>query len=224
MLLYICIVIILISTLKVQHISCIQNGTSCSIPLYSPLETLKGSSFFFTDLNQTLVEKHNGVLPFKVLSIKRKLPGTIIVTLAEEKPLYLIFTNDTQSTLVGVSENGSTVSFDANSSSTPIVNVPTAETAFTEKTLVPTFHETIKKIMFNSRSPQYTLRNINYVSSTEIILNYDTLPPLIITEDVPIYALQHIEKIMYTVETQTLEKPVKEIDLRFRLPVLRTET
>lgn len=208
-----------LSRLTVTSVICKQSTGDCTPPTLTILEGLRGSSFFFSDHEALARQKNQGSLPFTTLSIQKQLPGTLIITIREEPSLYKL---QVGGVLSAVSNSGQLLTVSPSVQAVPTVSTTTIEDATTIKT-VP-FHQTIVSIL-NSLPKKYITANttIEYYSPAEIRLFLPEEPQLIMSDPPPSYALQHIESLLYTVETATQSQKIKEIDLRFNLPVLRTE-
>lgn len=216
---------VVFASLKVQSVTCSMDTTPCSEEVAVLLTGFKGKSFFFYDFKKETSADDNP-LSFEIVEIKRELPSTIHVTIKTEQPLYTLISAD-GSTKQAISSSGKMLPTTREIQGI-LVQVPDKN----NMTINPIMHALISDIIVTI-TPEYSLEKLEYISPTEIKIYNKDLPVLIVGDPIPTYALQHLGEIMYTIDNTQLSTSsaelsipnpsIKELDLRFTMPVLRTE-
>ena len=216
---FIILVLIALFFPKVKRMDCEINSQPCSEDITQYLDKLHNSRLFFVDHRSLLAEISNQTLPFRVINIRKILPNSLSFELESLPATYKLTLPDTQESY-GISSDGSFVP-QSRETLTEIF-VPTQVVSNDEGRVNPAFNSTIVLIL-DAVPKSRLIEKIVYKSPQEIQLYFLKSPMILVADPIPVYALQHLDSILYTVEQTPLESPVKEIDLRFSLPVLRTE-
>lgn len=220
---------ILLAQLKITSINCTVQNQPCTEETTRILQKLIGKSIFFTNIEKELNNSQN-TSGITIEKIGRELPSTLHIQVKTEPVLYSLESKDSNAKF-SISNKGYIFPF-VESSNNPTVIVNNAETLISGSSVDEKAHQLISQIISIQVQGSF-LKSIEYLSSNEIKLQYSELPILIVADPIPVSTLQHLDAIMYTVENTQLSttsadvKPkqpnIKEIDLRFSLPVLRTE-
>jgi hypothetical protein len=195
------IIIFIIGLLfRVSTIDCQISEKNCSPELYQDLETLKGKSFFFVDLNIDRLE-----------SYQKKFPGTLILNFNEEK---LSYTVKFKEEIFYISELGNILenNQDTNNVTEVILN----------KEFNKNVHIKLLKIINITNKDNLRVKKIIWNSDQEIILEINNSPKIILDIEAIDIKTNILEILLNSREIKEYEEPIQEIDLRFNLPVLRT--
>lgn len=209
----------------VQEISCYNEliNQECSDEIKTQLASLHGTSLFFTDVEQTIQRNNNNTVPFTVATIRKKLPATLILSVQPESAAYTLSTLQSDEIHTTASANGNVVPQNNIVTSIPHVYLADPSTVVQEQIIQKEFHSTVMTITTAVKDISPAIERVEYISPQEIRLVQPGVATYIIAEPVPLYLLQHLKTIIEAPELREVPRPIREIDLRFRLPVLRTE-
>lgn len=173
---------------SIKNIECHSEERSCSVETLEKISVLKKKSLFFTDFDQVSRQ-------FSEVTIKKKLPNTLIISLKEEKQDYF--------TLVG-SEIQKTEYASSDPQITSIANQLINELDDSQiKWNKIEYINQVLIVYFEDRSDAYRALIDKYDINTGVYRLKTTL--------------DHIDI------KQQVDVAIKEIDTRFKLPVLKTE-
>ena len=204
------ILLILGSLLKINVIHCQISNMNCNPELYSKLEVLRGKSLFFVNLDKEL--SSNG-LELKTLFLKeyqKKFPNTIILNFNEEKALYQLEVEGNRSI---ISELGNTLQSNQKNEQLPQVVWNNDDTPD---------HLKIIKIINSAKNNNLKVDKIIWENNKEIIIKINSSPKIIIDTETLNSKIDMLGILLTSREIKDYEETIKEIDLRFNLPVLRT--
>lgn len=208
-----------------RAVRCTVGNQACNPAIQAELErSLVGESLFFTDYAQQL-----STLPTlqstQVIAIRKEIPQTLIVDLAEERPLYQLQLVEGKTLVVG--EHGSLKNAgDSASDELPRVELQTESTPLLEQLnnaprLPAELHTVFKSLITALRDNHLAFRKISWFSEDEIRVQLDTYQAILDTQN-PAGSIEALAQILSSEEVKQLPQPLREVDLRFTLPVLRT--
>ncbi len=205
---------------SVQTIICsLDTGSECPSSLTTSLEPLKNEPMFFSQLPQTIMYATD-TGGYTLKSLHKKLPNTVIVQFIQAKPLYQLrlgenrYTADVQGFLqLSTGAPGILVTF---AEDTPLQ---------TANQLDQTVHTVLYTMVQESSVAELPLTGIYWKSNQEIELTLEGNRMALLDNTDTAVKIQTLAQVLksdeFTQATQNLETPYS-IDMRFRLPVLRT--
>ncbi|MCA9369311.1 MAG: hypothetical protein H6773_01145 [Pseudomonadales bacterium] len=210
---------------RVSTIVCIVGERECTESERNQFVPLVGKSLFFTRFdNEIPALLTDQTLIFT--SLKKQLPGSIFIILQKEKPVYLL--QDEESTVWTVYENGMIVAASAmeqgDTTETLLITTQLPIASVTENsTMLPKYHSELTQFSFSLYKSSLELQNRRWIDANTLELTTK--------EDINVFmplenTAQHVrelEAVLNSNEAQTLPKPLREIDLRYKYPVLRTD-
>lgn len=174
--------------LSIQQIECQSQSRPCSALTLGKLNKLKNKSIFFTDFEKELAD-------FKVISLKKRLPHTLILEVEEAVVNYYA--------LVGAEVKS--VEFDQR-----------------DEQLTPLANDLINSLMRD----QIDFNKIEFISRIFIVYlrdNNHDYRALINSSDLQT-GLYRLKTVLGQLDFKVdVDVNIKEIDTRFKLPVLKTQ-
>ena len=210
---------VVLNFFQIKQINCTLDAQACPDSVATALTVLEGKSLFLTDYSEILREK--GLpLPITLHDVEKQLPQTISLAFKTQPLAYQLKTNDG---MVAVSEAG--LPFKENTIPAPITVElqPALGDILATPTQVRTdVHEPLKALSQALQTSKLRLSKITWVDKDTIILTMDKeqQTALLDTQD-PQAAIAKLQLIVDSQEYQAVAENVREIDLRFNLPVLR---
>ncbi len=196
---------------RIDTIDCRILETNCSPEIYEKLESLKGKSLFLVNFEKTLNENGFNSETILLQDYQKKFPGTVVLRFTEEKVSYQLEFED--STLF-ISEFGNILQNNQDVQDLPKVNW--------NSQLSNEVHLEISKILKSLSETDLKIEKITRKNSKEIIIIIRDHPPIIIDDETIDKKLAILDTLLKSREIEEYEEPIKEIDLRYNLPVLRT--
>ncbi|MBP7740798.1 hypothetical protein KA089_01285 [Candidatus Woesebacteria bacterium] len=198
-------------SLRISDIECQISNNNCNPEIYQKLESLKGKSIFFINLEKELNQNEIESEAILLTDYKKVFPGKLVLKFSQEKVLYL-FEFDGNSSFI--SEFGNKLNNDQNINNLPIVNW--------NAPLDNKIHYKIAMIINNVDSEKFSISKISRENENKTIIEIHNNPKIIIDDNSTTAKLEMIKILLESKEIKEYEQPIKEIDLRFNLPVLRT--
>jgi hypothetical protein len=210
---------VVLNFVTVKHINCELDSQKCPASVVDALKILEGKSLFLTDYSEILREQ--GLpLPITLKTITKELPQTLNLTFVTQPLAYQLFTNEG---MISVSESG--LPFKENTIPAPVtieLTPPLASILASPTEVQPAVHQPLTALSHTLQESKVAVKKITWVDKDTIILimNEEQQTAVLDVQD-PQAAVRKLELIAVSPEYQAVEKNVREIDLRFNLPVLR---
>lgn len=223
LLIVIAIIYFLVDVWRIESVQCLAEGQEVD-EICEQLSTLENSSLFFTNLQQsvlfknTLKNKQGQV--FQPVNWKKILPNRLIITFKKEDPEYFLVTKQGQYL---VNDQHSLTAADSEFDLKVVeVSAVYSELIHDQNRIDPNLNQNIlsliaeldktdakwEKIILDQQHSQIAFDNYVY------IFGFEQLEPKRM-------AIQ-IQLLEETIADTFLPEQVKEVDLRFELPVIRT--
>lgn len=213
---------------KIRQVEChLPNGIDSS-EICLRLQPLVGNSFFFTDFeNSSVVNRalkaEDMAQTFSLESVKKQLPGTVIFELSQKAPLYRLLAEGDQKYLV--TESGQL------KTDNPRLKLPEARLfpgwsdSFDSLDLkAASTHYFLKQLIMTAAEEQLKIETINFESSTLIRIKLDSQLFVVLEKNSqPSLEMKRLAVIIDNLNFKEIDTGIKEVDLRFKLPVLRTQ-
>ncbi|MBD3279679.1 MAG: hypothetical protein GF390_03135 [Candidatus Pacebacteria bacterium] len=200
--------------LVVQQVECLAADQVQAQQLCVTLTSLKGQSLFFRDFFQEPVVKElqQAGSGFALVKLEKKLPNTLRVFLQEEPLVYQVLLLDQPVQLV--SHDGRLFKTDDQQSSLPMIYLDQAELT-TER------HQQLLELLAVLDQQQIEFKKIEVFDQQQVrVWLLDNKTVWFELQNISTQA-QRLALVLKQVNWSELESPVSEIDVRFKLPVLR---
>jgi hypothetical protein len=183
---------------------------------------LKEKSLFFTDFERQSSFKqvvYADTKIYQVVSFKKELPGKLLIILSEKQLAYRIKIEDQDSYLVNI--EGQIKEDDSNLELAEVSILSSWDSqVLADGKLDSRLDQFIQALLESLEKIDYV--KVDFVNQAEIkiylkgskvaVLDYDADPQL---------AMIRLEMVLAEVDFESFETEIKEIDLRFNMPVLR---
>lgn len=211
------ILFILLNRTKV--VECQIEKTTCPDDLIENLNTLKGSSFFFTNISQKLEDNKTNDSIYILESISKKFPGTIKLSFKQEEIKYSLLINDQ---IFYIGKSGATIPTKLDNTQTVSFTWKNEKDIVKDNNVEDSYHKKFLNIAESLSKNTKENIIIIWVSDSEIILEIPDEPIYIFDKQTIETQVKKVDTIINAKELEEIEEPILEIDMRFDLPVLRT--
>lgn len=215
------LIIAVLYSFRVVHISCRIETNDCSSELQNELASLKGSSLFFTQFETQIAQTiSNETIVLR--NVEKNLPGTLVITLSQETPRYILRLPEKEYAVYtsGISHQ---LTENVNPNDYHIFDLSFPIEKILEDTHVRSdYHTQLSAVSLSLYNPPFSLQNSTWKDTPFIEFKLESgvnvfLPIESASEKVAI-----LKQILESSELETLSEPLTEIDLRYKYPVLRT--
>lgn len=201
----------------------LMTGESCPHAYEEKISEMIGKPLFSVSPNNGQEANAAAAMGFEVVDYRRKLPGTIILTVQSEDPQYLLVFKDTA---VLISEFGMVLHRPVPDKILTIEiaeNDLSADTLILNDKLIDPYVQALSAIARDlSTNTGVHVEKIIWHNEYEIELILDKYPSVLIEASKPSAALAQLRILLSSTELSDILDDVSTIDLRFDLPVLRT--
>lgn len=223
---FVCLVVLLLSLvpmMKTKSVECyLDSNASCPAELTSLLEQdIINRSFFFTDYENIVARAPLASLPFTLSSFKRNLPDKLTLTFKNEPLLYKLVMEDGSSLLIGTEGTIINNATD-NNELTQVLVYEDAATIFSGNKVTSKLQKPISAIVESLHAQGVSVESVSYQNSQDIRLKLSSSQVAILDDTDPESAIKKLKLILSAPEVTAIDEPIDEIDLRFKMPVLRT--
>jgi cell division septal protein FtsQ len=201
------------------HIECSLSDAECPSDLVAQLRPLEGKSLFFTDTSKEVY--HLNLERYELITIHKKFPDTIILVFASKKNLYLLQQENSPDVWT-VAESGYAQQMSSSEALPTILISPNWSQPLQENTVEPSLHNTIRQLLTELNSNHIEHTSIEFKSSEEIIVHLNNGQQALLTQENLISQVKKLGIISKNVDTKAIDTNIRTIDLRFELPVLKT--
>jgi len=209
--------------IKVEDVKCsLPNNQACPSYITDELSKLKGESLLFNTFEDS-TSKLQFTQPVQIKIKQKSLPKTLFIEASIDPGLYRIQNTNLITTAEGVT-------FTNDNSELPEVELTSEDLGSDEnissdhQILVANYHQGLKTIFESFQQQELSIKKIRWESDQTIKIELDT--DLIVITDVNTIhtSAQKTSLILKAKINEGLEWNKKELDVRFRLPVLRNRT
>lgn len=217
----------------VKNIECFYEGALLEKKICNPLSGLFGKSLFFTDLENAsefniLSANSNNAETYFVDNIKKELPSTLILNLSTQSPLYRLFYEE-KSYLVS-----STGQLKQDNPNLGLLNLKLSESS-SSNVIDSNFvkedeHNFFRDLVVSLQKEKFDVSEINIESEFFVEIKIKNKPRIIVEQSDEItYKILQLVVLLEEIDFSTIDSDnidttdIKEIDLRYKLPVIRTE-
>lgn len=215
---------------NIRDLSCtLADNQACPIELVAPIqEDLLGKSIFFTDLEMKVSELMADS-QFELESVSKQLPGILNLGFIRRQPLYLLEVEAGRQ--YAILDRGllQTVVDPNKVTSLPIIKINSelANSEFSsinEGRLDSETHNTIVSLLSSLEDLGLSSSYITLFDNEVIALEVDDNLTALVDSEQTINNLTKLKIILTELDFSTIDLAINEIDLRYKLVVLRTRS
>lgn len=175
---------------------------------------------FFEDYSEKISQTQASSQPVSLVDISKKFPRTLIVTFQQEAAAYTVIFNG-ETTVI--SQSGKM--FANNFETTPPIVVEALENINAEnRTIESSIHHTVLSILATASELKLPLTKITWVDKSTIRLSMENrAETFILDSEKPALELNRLSLVLKSGEYKNISEQKTELDLRFAMPVLRTQ-
>lgn len=207
----------------VQKIQCsIDQQQACPDFLQAELQKNIGKPIFLTNFSGQLQRIATVMPSFHRASYEQQLPDTVLVHFLTAQPQYAVKSQTGNSVFI-VDDTGTLID-QASQTNLPVLILPESMSPLLElRAQLPSSLHQANQILFAGLQ-QHGLKvsAVTALSSTELTM---LLPNQVLAHLSTEHLSQQLNKLAYILSSNnltTIKAPIKEIDLRFRYPVIKT--
>lgn len=209
------------SFLSVKTIEChITSDEACSQDLIQALEGIRGKSMFFTNYEKMLDQSQLSKQPVTLTTIQKKFPDTVMLTFKYEPAEYVVI--QPSGTNV-ISETGK--AFAGDYDTTGLLPIQSDQDLISDTGYIDTeVHHTILAILTTVEELKLPLTHVYWVDKSTIRLSMENREEgFIVDSESPRLQLYTLSLVLKSNEYRDVSEKKSELDLRFNMPVLRTQ-
>lgn len=208
-----------ISHIECQYVADGNDNLSCPGEVVSHLDQLKHRSLFFTDFTSSLADLQ--LEQYSLQVTHKTLPGTLTVAVEPAPPLYLLAS--TQQPEVYTINTAGFATTHVSDLPLPEIKLMAQGILLTETQLDQELHHQLQAIISGIAQLQLEVQLVRYYSPDYIEVQLPDFPPAIVDQASLSQALPKLAVLKNRLDLNSIDTGIKEIDLRFDLPVLRTQ-
>ena len=203
--------------LKIEKIECRLENQSCPQELIDQLNSLKGESFLFTKLDY--LASSSKLNFYQLKSFSKQWPNALKLEFVTNPSSYLLEIDNPDSVFL-ITENGLAQAAPAENF-LPVIKVISWPNSITDQQIDPDLHQLIFSLI-NLLSSQQIEPNITIYHQNHIEISLkDNLFAIVGNDDIN-QQMAKLFIILEELDISNIDLEIKEIDLRFKFPVLRT--
>jgi hypothetical protein len=204
---------------RVNNIECKIENSPCTSELIKSLNTLKKSSFFFSNIPQKISEDQTDDSTYLLKSYTKKFPGTLSLVFKQENIKYTLQIEDKK---YAIGKSGTIVPGKSKKTESILFSWKN-DTKIIQNTIIKNnYHKIFLNIVNSLSETQIDKSTIIWISDSEILLEIPDQPLYIFEQETIVTQIKKVGTIINAKELEEIEEPILEIDMRFDLPVLRT--
>lgn len=204
--------------IKISHIECTLGEHSCPQKLNEKLNQIQNKSFLFSNI-ENLVENLDLDL-YHLIEIKKTWPNSISLSFSKKTSGYILKLESTDEELL-IADSGLVYSDETDNSLTR-VRVSNWPDILVENKINQELHSLIIHILNLLNEHQLTISEIKIISSNQIFIYLDNGLVAIIQKADVNKQIAQLAIVINKLDLNQIDTNIKEIDLRFKFPVLRT--
>lgn len=192
---------------------------SCPEELVNQLQALQGTSLFWTRFEEQIDQM--GLELYQLVDISKYLPNTLELRFVPTKTVYVI-KSGTDDQSLRVTQSGR-LALDVHDTAVPEVRLhDTSINLTTGQQLDQKLHAVLNNLASYLEIEQLPVKTIDYYQSGFIVVHLEADTVAIVDEQLNHGQIKKLKRILSELDRGAVTQPIREIDLRFNLPVLRT--
>lgn len=206
--------------LRVQTVSCLVETQPCPADVSQKLN-LQGRQLLFSDHQRQITTDLAG-LPYQVVKVSLVLPHTVVAELKPQPSAYQLLNNGQ---VYLVDQSGLLFQVTQPMADLPIIQVSHANILdLTQREVPAATHQFWLEAAAGAKDLGFGAMELRAVNEATILIRLADSLQAVISNEQPLLQLERLQTILKQQAHTTPKEPIHEIDLRFRLPVLRTTT
>lgn len=211
--------LLFLAFLPVKQIECSVDTNPCPAQLQEETNKLLHTSFFFTNFEKKILENQNSGQVYILTSSTKTFPSTLHLTFQQEATQYVLVVSGEKNHIGTTGIILPTATEDPGS----VIEWNTQGTVIENQKILPKYHQLFLEIAQTLEKTALKNYKIVWNSDQEIRLEIENEPLFIFDSESIQTQLQKVDTIIHARELDEIEEPILEIDMRFDLPVLRTQ-
>lgn len=207
-----------VSLEKITKIECFLVEAECSPETTLILEQLQRKQFFITDFEVEIAHILQSNPEVQVDSVIRVWPSTLRISLKPSQPVYAVSTNE-QSWVA--TKDGYLIKTQEDTTSIPQIYFSVSD-MLSNDTLSQTLHDRLALLIQSLEAEKISYQEIEVQAQDRVLVILDSKIGLL-SLDSPAYDSKRLSLVLKGLEPDKLDT-VREIDLRYKFPVLRNES
>jgi hypothetical protein len=213
------IILFIIIANKTKNIECQIEDKPCPLELTESLDTLKKSSFFFSNVSKNISDTQSKDSIYILESFSKKFPNTLELVFKQEDLKYSLLVSDK---IFNIGESGITIPNKTSNKESISIVWQTDTNPVKDNVVINKYHTIFLHIAESLSAASLDNVTIIWVSDSEILLEIPNQPLYIFEQQTIETQIKKVDTIINAKELEEIEEPILEIDMRFNLPVLRT--
>jgi hypothetical protein len=210
---------------RVKSFTCqLQNDERCPAGLDEQLTVVFGRSLFFTDFNSLLANLNLSGQSFTVTKLRKRLPSSLELILLPE-PFFYILRNANSDEKIAVTAAGMISNSPVIDEQLELVEVYLKDSIWQEivdNNQVESFHQPLSVLLTSLKNNELYFSKIEWQDPSEIRVFTKDKIVIIFDNSLSSTQIKQAKELLSSSELSTLDMEPTELDMRFRLPVLRT--
>jgi cell division septal protein FtsQ len=210
------VIFLMLATFPINKINCRLENDTCPDETNQLLQPLVGKSIFFTDFDSELVKLFTNQ-PFKLIKIQKQLPGQLIVQLKPLDPIYnLVMTDQT----LAVDSEGNILAQQMPNLPNLVVknNCPILPE---QQQINLKMHQQLMMLWKQLQIKKIAPLSVSCLSTDLVVIKLANQPQFLLHPDDLSVQTQKLIVLINSLQLNTFDPEVKEVDLRFKQPILR---
>jgi cell division septal protein FtsQ len=210
----------LLTQIKVVSVRCRAESGDCTPEVRQKLESLTSQSFFFSDLESASTQILSTLPGYKLMSLQRQLPQTLVISIKQNPSLYRLQALGKPELKVVDSEG---FIYSPESQTTiPLVVVSEAEwnESLQQGRIQINRHQQLTQTLQALSQAEISFQQLEAAAGVIGVLSLDPQTAAILDLSNSAADVAKLSIVLKGLEPATLSE-IQEIDVRYRLPVLR---
>ncbi|MCA9370060.1 MAG: hypothetical protein H6774_03495 [Pseudomonadales bacterium] len=211
-----CSTLVFLAIPRIHEVQCLYADTQqpCSEQERAYFDTLEGRPLFFIDIEK-IIRTDTTHAPFVITTISKTLPTTLKVRISPLEQIYTLSSNDE---LYGLSQTGVIIPY--HTQTALHLTCQSTEMCQSNGVLSPSLL-TLVELLSTHQVFSSTPLTITITTPHHIAVHNDAFPTVLITQSADSGTLDTLEALLSSPDYTQSTTTIREIDMRFRLPVLR---
>jgi cell division septal protein FtsQ len=213
----------LMASVKVKHLTCLLDDHECPSEVMAQLTTLTTNSLFMSDLEAKATQALGNLPGYQLVSLKRQLPQTLIVSVKKNPALYRLRALSAPETKI-VDSQGYLYPVESDPTTTlpqVIISDEQWQVILENSQVSSELQSKINQTITALGVEQITFTHLELSSSTIALISLSPQTTAVLDLTAAHRDVKKLSLVLKGLEPATLTQ-IQEIDVRYTLPVLRS--
>ncbi len=204
---------------KINQVVCRLETQPCSPEFTTSLQELTRLSFWVSDVEAQVDQIMKHYPEFEVVEIRRLLPATVEIDVKPRQPLYQLTASNQE---LGVVNQDGAVIIVPQALSLPVIRISDQlwQTVVATNTIDQKIHLPLTQLLQACQTEKIACQRLELINQDTVVIELPESRIGILSLEFPERDLKKLSLVLNGLEPDKL-KDVQEIDVRYRLPVLR---